>query len=100
MAAKSFPESKEVWRGHGRKIKSGLQSTKQPVLEKEADPLTSEGERALLLQTYNLQHEVDKGLYTDQTGRFPYTSFEGNQYMMVAYDMHGSNAVLAEPMRN
>ena len=51
MAAKYFPESKEVWRGHGRKIKSGLQSTKQPVLEKEADPLTSEGERALLLQT-------------------------------------------------
>ena len=73
MAAKYFPESKEVWRGHGRKIKSGLQSTKQPVLEKEADPLTSEGERALLLQTYNLQHEFDKRLYTDQTGRFPYS---------------------------
>ena len=49
MAAKYFPEAKEVWRGHGRKIKSGLNSTKQPVLEEEADPPTSEGERALLL---------------------------------------------------
>ena len=39
-------------------------------------------------------------LYTDQTGRFPYTSLKGNQYVMVAYDMHGSNAVLAEPMHN
>ena len=100
MAAKYFPGAKEVWRGHGRKIKSGLRSTKQPVLEEEADPLTSEGERALLLQTYNFQHKFDKRLYTDQTGRFPYTPLKGNQYVMVAYDMHGSNAVLAEPMRN
>ena len=51
MAAKYFPKSKEVWRGHGRKIKSGLRSTKQSVLEKEAHPPASEGERALLLQT-------------------------------------------------
>ena len=67
MAAKYFPESKEVWQGHGRKIKSGLRSTKQPVLEEEADPPASEGERALLLQTYNLQHEFDKHLHTDKT---------------------------------
>ena len=52
------------------------------------------------MQTYNLQHEFDKCLYTDQTGRFPYTSFKGNQYVMVAYNMHWSNAVLVEPMRN
>ena len=58
---------------------------------KEADPPASEGEWAVLLQTHNLQHEFDKHLYTDQTGRFPYTSFKGNC---------GSNAVLAEPIRN
>ena len=76
MAAKYFPESKEVWRGHGRKTKSGLRSTKQTILEKEADTLASKGERALLLQIYNLQHEFDKRLYTDQTGTFPH-SFKG-----------------------
>ena len=91
-----------MWRGHGRKIKSGLRSTQQPVQdeEPEADPPSSEGERALILKTYNLQHDFNKTLYTDQTGRFPYTSFKGNQYVMVAYDMHGSNSIFAEPMRN
>ena len=29
--AKYFPESDEMWKGNGRKIKSGLQSTKQLV---------------------------------------------------------------------
>ena len=62
MAAKYFPKSVETWRGHGRKIKYGLRSAKQPVLEEETEPEppTSEGERALLLKTYNLQCEFDK----------------------------------------
>ena len=38
MTAKYFPESKEMWRGHGRKIKS---DPKQPVLEEEAGPPVS-----------------------------------------------------------
>ena len=54
----------------------------------------------MFLQTYNLQQDFDKKLYTNQTGRFPHTSFKGNQYVMVAYDAHGSNAIFAEPMRN
>ena len=97
IAVKYFPESVETWKGHGRKIKSGLRSAKQPVLEDEAkpEPPTSEGERALLVKTYNLQHQFDKKLYTDQMGRFPYTSFKGNQYIMVAYDTYGSNTILA-----
>ena len=78
------------------------ESTNQPIKKEEpaADPPSSEGERAMYLRTYNLQHDFDKKLYTDQTGRFPYTSFKGNQYVMVAYDMHGSSSILAEPMRN
>ena len=99
---KYFPESTEMWRGHGRKVKSGQRSTRQPVKEEEDVPElpTSEGEQAMYLQTYNIQHDFDKKLYTDQTGRFPYTSFKGNQYVMVAYDAHDSNAIFAEPMRN
>ena len=30
-AARYFPESDETWKGHGRKIKSGLRSTKQLI---------------------------------------------------------------------
>ena len=91
-----------MWRGHGRKIKSGQQSTRQSMKEEEAAPdlPTSEGEQAMFLQTYNLQHDFDKKLHTDQTGRFLCMSFKGNQCVMVAYDAHVSNAIFAEPMRN
>ena len=81
-AAKYFPESKDMWRGHGRKIKSGPRSTSQLTAEENSqqatDPVTSEGERALYIQTYNVQHDLDTRLYTDQTERFPYTSLKGN----------------------
>ena len=32
--AKHFPESEETWKGHGRKIQSGLRSTKQAITDK------------------------------------------------------------------
>ena len=36
---------------------------------------------------------------TDQTGRFPVKSSQGNQYIMVAY-VHDANAILAVPLKN
>ena len=37
--------------------------------------------------------------YTDLTGRFPFTSSRGNQYIMVAHH-YDSNAILVEPVKN
>ena len=37
--------------------------------------------------------------YSDLTGRFPYTSSRGNQYIMVAYH-YDANAILVEPIKN
>ena len=37
--------------------------------------------------------------YTDLTGRFPYRSARGNEYIFIAYNYDG-NAILAEPIRN
>ena len=37
--------------------------------------------------------------YTDLTGRLPFTSSRGNQYIMVAYHYDG-NAILVEPVKN
>ena len=48
---------------------------------------------------YNLGEEMHQKLYSDQTGRFPVTSYRGMQYIMVMYDLD-SNAVLVEPLRN
>ena len=95
LVSKYFPDASQVYRGHGRKIKAGLISTK----EEEAHNII-DGEKAFYTATFNLKDEFDRKLYSDQTGRFPVTSFKGNQYIMVAYDMDISNAIMVEPMKN
>ena len=37
--------------------------------------------------------------YSDQTGRFPYKSSQGNEYIMIVYD-YNSNAILCEPLKS
>ena len=37
--------------------------------------------------------------YGDITGRFPYLSSSGNQYLLITYD-HDINAILTEPLNN
>ena len=49
---------------------------------------------------YNLQDEMDRKMYTDQTGRFPTTSYRGMQYIMVLFESTESSAIMVEPMRN
>ena len=48
---------------------------------------------------YNLGEEMQRKMYSEQTGRFPVTSYRGMQYTMVLYDLD-SNAIMVEPMRN
>ena len=43
--------------------------------------------------------ETTNKAYTDLTGRFPYRSSRGNQYILVGYNYDG-NAILAEPIKN
>ena len=86
-AAKFFPDATEMWKGHGRKIKSGLRSTKQSLTEESNMPPTikpRQSEQALHIKTYNLQDDLDRKLYLDQTVKFPVISHKGNQYVMVA----------------
>merc|ERR1719148_127834 len=40
-----------------------------------------------------------KKFYSDQTGRFPKTSFSGNKYIMVMVEVD-SNVILVEPMKS
>ena len=90
-----------MWKDHGRKIKSGLRSTKQALTDESKTPPTgkpSQADHALHVKTYNLQEDLDRKLYSDQTGKFPIASHKGNQYVMVAYEMDISGSILAEPM--
>lgn len=101
MAATHFLGSHETWKGHGRKIKSGLRSTKELVREEEEQTVgvKLEPEQAVHIREFNLKDEADRLMFSDQTGRFSTTSFNGNQYIMVLYETIGNN-ILVEPMRN
>ena len=49
---------------------------------------------------YTIIEHTKKGFgYVDLTGRFPYISAQGNQYILVAYG-YDSNAILVEPIKN
>ena len=47
---------------------------------------------------YHVYNSGDGVAYTDLTGKFPYRSSRGNNYIMVAYNYDG-NAILAEPVK-
>ena len=80
-AAKYLPESEEMWKGHGQKIKSGLRSTKQLIeaeIEEEIPIAIKSKQKVIYTVTYNLKGELDRKMYTDQTGKFPVTSYLKN----------------------
>ena len=60
-------------------------------------PLTSQEPKVRTQLAYLQTIEFTGKVSTDQTGRFPVTSFCGNKYLMVLYN-HDSNALLAEPL--
>jgi hypothetical protein len=43
--------------------------------------------------------DLTNEIHTNQTGAFPYTSQQGNRYIMVAIHLD-SNYIFAEPMKN
>ncbi len=49
---------------------------------------------------YSIFYSSREGLaYINLTGRFPYRSAQGNEYILVAYH-HDANASLAQPLKN
>ena len=101
--AKHFPGSEETWKGHGKKIPSGLRTTKTARVPVSDGLLTDNATKlktnAIYTQTFNLSSESNQKIYTDQTGKFPAKSYQGNQYIMVLVKMDG-NAILVEPFKN
>ena len=67
-AVKFFPDATKIWKGHGRKIKSGLRSTKQALIDESKTPPTvkpRQSEQALHVKTSNMQEYLDRKIYSD-----------------------------------
>ena len=105
---KHFPESEETHKGHGRKTRSGLRSTKTTSATDDNDnydivrtdlPRPTSKQKSIFATVYDLEDEAHLKMYTDQTGRFPKKSSRGHQYIMVLIEMD-SNAILVAAMKN
>ncbi len=108
-ADKYFPESKETMKGHRRKTKSGLCSTKTPVkcdddnnnIENASihHPHSPTKQKESVLRIFDLSDEAQRLMYTNQTRKIPKKSSKGNHYIMVLIKID-SNAILVEAMKN
>jgi hypothetical protein len=103
----NFPESDETTKGHGRKVRSGLQSTQpKPTKDDDNDPnpigntiLPTNKEHDIFIKIYMVEEEANEAVFTEQTGQFPKKSSQGNQYIMVLTHID-SIAILQEAMKN
>ena len=101
-----------------RKKPSGLRSTKVKVPaeenstydtetdsededenSKEAEARPRKKHKDVFVRVVDLQDEFQEKIYTNQTGKFPVRSSQGNQYLMILCKMD-SDAILFEPMRD
>ena len=82
---KHFPEPEETLKGHGRKTRSGLRSTKTSTQNDDDEdigetlhlPRPATKQKEAIIRIYNLSDEAERLMYTDQTGRFPKKSSRG-----------------------
>ena len=94
IVRRHFPESDETQKGHMKRQRQGVRSTRVRE-ETEPDPPAIPKAKDIYIKIHNV-HET---MHTDQTGRFPATSSRGNQYVMVIVEVDG-NFIDAEPMKN
>ena len=95
---KHFPESVETQKGHMKKQRQNVRSTK----EKINDDVDDAGELTRAITKHTILVKVinaNETVYTDQTGRLPIQSSKGNTSLMIYYDVD-ANYINAEPLRN
>ena len=91
---KHLPKSEATTKGHLDQTRKNLRSTKITE-EPETDPI-QEPNNQPTQQLFATIESTGK-IYTDQTGRFPVTSSQGNKYILLLYD-YDTNAILTEPI--
>ncbi len=95
-------------KGHRRKGRSGLHSTKtkEPTSKLTAEP-DSNNKQAhpsppkydVFIKVFSAEEEGNVTTFGDQIGQFPKKSSKGNQYIIVLVHPD-SNGIIQEPMKN
>ena len=100
LVNKHLPTSVHTAKGHIKQELQGLQSTKKnlPTIQDDMHPTSDIPNIKTNDVIYSLISSTDKG-FMDLTGRFPYCSSRGNEYILIAYH-YDSNAIMGRPLKN
>ena len=93
-----FPDLDETQKGHRKQTKQGVRSTK--VVDVDAmlgfQPKPGVKHKDVYLIIFDA---TKKSMYSNQTGKFPITSAQGNRYIMVVVELDG-NYIDCEPIQS
>ena len=89
---KFLPNQEATAKGHLDQERQGIQSTREDFNPTQQTKTNQTVATAFQFTPKELS-------YSDQTGKFPYQSSRGYEYVMVIYD-YDSNAILARPFKN
>ena len=92
---KFYPETKTILKGHLDQQRQGMRSTKAKVSDNDKRNATLTPQKNVFVGVWDPKHTA----FSDQTGRFPYTSYRGNRYIMAMVEID-SSAILVELMKN
>lgn len=95
---KHFPESVETQKGHTKKQRQNVRSTKimAPVNgDKDVELEQSIEKHNIMVKVINAHNTM----FTDQTGQFPVQSSKGNNLLMVFYEVDGLHQRRADARR-
>ena len=92
---KHFPDSVETLKGHMKKQRQNVRSTKQVVPTQDEELTRATTKQNIIVKVINAEETI----YTDQTGKFPVQSSRGHTSLMVYYDVD-ANCIDVEPLRN
>jgi len=93
-----YPETKAIPKGHLDQQRQDVRSTKAKALDhilQSKKSASNTPHKDVYAGVWDLKHTT----YSDQTGRFPYTSHRRNKFVMVMVELD-SSAILIEPMKN
>ena len=94
-----FPESDETQKGHMKKQRQNIRSTKVKEIINQEEDATPKSSKKKEHDVYIRIFNVEETIHTDQTGCFPANSSSGNKYIMVLVEIDG-NYIDGEPMKD
>ena len=93
-----YPETNKTPKVHLNQSRKNVRSTKPKRTPLEVTKTaTLQGHKAR--EIYTSMYEVRNTVLSDQTGKLPICSQQGNKYIMVMVEID-SNAILVEPIKN